>query len=137
MTVAVLVVTHDQVGRALVDTAVATLGFCPLATAVLAVSRNADPDILAHTAAQMVTALNQGDGVLVLTDMYGSTPSNIACHLDPEQVRVVAGVNLPMLIRVLNYSQLSLASLAEKALSGGRDGIVCCWSRTELPGATR
>lgn len=124
--IAVLLITHDQVGRALVDTAVTTLGFCPLAAAVLTVSRNDDPDILFCNATQMATSLDQGDGVLVLTDMYGSTPSNIACRLATERIRVVAGVNLPMLIRVLNYSYLSLDELANKAISGGHDGILFC-----------
>ena len=75
----------------------------------------------------MVQELDRGDGVLVLTDMYGSTPSNIAAGLQKEgKVSVVAGINLPMLIRVLNYPFLDLAALAEKALSGGRDGILPC-----------
>ena len=70
-----------------------------------------------------------GDGVLVLTDLYGSTPSNIACKLRRHgHVRVVSGVNLPMLIRVLNYPDLDLDSLKEKALSGGRDGVLSCTS---------
>ena len=65
--------------------------------------------------------------MLVLTDMYGSTPSNIAVGLQREgRVDVVAGVNLPMLVRVLNYPFLDLATLAAKALSGGRDGIMPC-----------
>ncbi|CAK0770012.1 hypothetical protein CCP3SC15_4060003 [Gammaproteobacteria bacterium] len=79
----------------------------------------------------MAGSLDQGDGVLVLTDMYGSTPSNIACRLDSEKVRIVAGVNLPMLIRVLNYSYLSLEDLTNKAISGGRDGIIHCRPRHE------
>ncbi len=126
MTVGVLVITHDQIGRALVDAAVSTLGCSPMATAVLAISLNADPDTLCQRAVQLVAGLDRGDGVLVLTDMYGSTPSNIACKLKGERVRVVAGVNLPMLIRVLNYSRLSLTELVDKALSGGRDGIMSC-----------
>jgi len=132
MMVAILVITHDQVGRALVDTAVATLGFCPLATAVLIVSKNSDPDVLSRNAVQMAASLDQGDGVLVLTDMYGSTPSNIACRLDSSRVRVVAGVNLPMLIRVFNYSYLNLNELTNKAISGGRDGIISCPSQDDF-----
>ncbi|CAK0775103.1 mannose PTS system EIIA component [Gammaproteobacteria bacterium] len=133
MMVAILVITHDQVGRVLVDTAVITLGFCPLATAVLMVARNSDPDVLSRNAMQMAVSLDQGDGVLVLTDMYGSTPSNIACRLDNNRVRVVAGVNLPMLIRVFNYSYLSLDELTNKAVSGGRDGIIYCRAPDDPP----
>jgi PTS system ascorbate-specific IIA component len=65
--------------------------------------------------------------VLVLTDMYGSTPSNIASRLVRERGwRLIAGVNLPMLIRVLNYSGLGIHELISKALSGGHDGIMLC-----------
>ena len=75
----------------------------------------------------MIEQLDQGDGVLILTDMYGSTPGNIACALGQNnRVAVVAGLNLPMLVRVLNYPQLDLHTLAEKAESGGRIGIVPC-----------
>jgi len=76
---------------------------------------------------KLVTKLNHGDGVLILTDMYGSTPSNIAARLaDDHQVLVVSGVNLPMMVRVMNYPTLSVTELALKAESGGRDGIFYC-----------
>jgi PTS system ascorbate-specific IIA component len=78
-------------------------------------------------AARAVAALDDGDGVLVLTDMYGSTPSNVASSLGREdRVVVVAGLNLPMLVRVLNYPEDSLSALAEKAVSGGNRGILIC-----------
>ena len=71
--------------------------------------------------------LDQGDGVLVLTDMFGSTPSNIANRLLGEStIQVVAGINLPMLVRVLNYPSLNLHKMVNKALSGGHDGILLC-----------
>jgi len=68
--------------------------------------------------------LNSGQGVLILTDMYGATPSNIVSELlDPSRV-LVSGINLPMLVRVMNYPDLDLNDLAEKAISGGQDGIL-------------
>jgi len=68
--------------------------------------------------------------VLVLTDLYGSTPSNIAQKLIAQRnVHVVSGLNLSMLIRILNYPQLPLLELSEKAVSGGKDGI--SWIRSE------
>ncbi len=134
--VSILLITYDQVGRALVDTAVATLGFCPMTTAVLTVSHNADTDILSRSAVQMAVSLDQGDGVLVLTDLYGSASSNIACRIDSERVRVVAGVNVPMLVRILNHAYLSLDDLTQKALTGGREGIVYCRQHGELSGTS-
>ena len=128
MSVGLLIITHNRVGNELLDTATSMLGICPLGTRVLRVSGNTDPDALVAQAQRLIAELNQGEGVLVLTDVYGSTPSNIANRLRDGggKVVVVAGVNLPMLIRVLNYPNLSLSDLANKALSGGRDGILLC-----------
>ena len=69
--------------------------------------------------------LDEGDGVLVLTDMYGATPGNIALKLlEPGRVEGVAGVNLPMLVRALTYREQGLAVVVEKALSGGVEGVM-------------
>ena len=69
--------------------------------------------------------LDEGDGVLVLTDIYGATPGNIALRLlQPGRVEGVSGVNLPMLIRALTYRDKGLAVAVEKALSGGTEGVV-------------
>jgi PTS system ascorbate-specific IIA component len=131
MTVGLLIVTHDQIGETLLHTANRMFGDMPLITRVLAVTIDANPEALQRQAHLLVDQLNDGDGVLVLTDMYGSTPSNIAFDLmQPGRVHVLSGVNLPMLIRTLNYATLDLASLTEKALSGGKEGIFCC-SQTE------
>ncbi|MFA7388131.1 MAG: hypothetical protein WCZ87_10765 [Thiohalobacteraceae bacterium] len=127
MSVGLLIVSHGKLGDYLLETAAQMLGVCPLATAVLPVSFDSDPDAVLEQAAQVVARLDDGNGVLILTDMYGSTPSNIVYRLqDRYRVRIVAGVNLPMLIRVLNYPRLDLEELANKALSGGRDGVVSC-----------
>lgn len=128
MTIGLLIITHNQIGADLVDTATSMLGVCPLATEVLSVSQTcADPEVLLRKARQHIDGLDRGNGVLVLTDIYGSTPSNIAHHLIEEgRVKVVSGINMPMLIRVLNYPRLSLTELTDKALSGGKDGILCC-----------
>lgn len=127
MSVGLLLITHDRLGEQLLQTATAMLGLCPLNAEAIAVRGDGDPDAVIETADQVLTRLQEGDGVLVLTDIYGSTPSNIAMRLlDSHRVTVVAGVNLPMLIRVLNYPRLSLDELAQKALSGGRDGVLLC-----------
>lgn len=127
MKVGIMLITHGQIGSALLDSAIAVLDVQRLPTRVLTVDGNSDPDETLGTAEQALADLNSGDGVLVLTDLYGSTPSNIACKLrNHGQVRVVSGINLPMLIRILNYPDLDLDSLEEKALSGGRDGVLSC-----------
>ncbi|MCP1673897.1 PTS system ascorbate-specific IIA component [Natronocella acetinitrilica] len=125
MSVGILLVTHNAIGQQLLETAKSTLGFCPVQTGSLAVTQDVDPDGVERNAVQMLETLDTGDGVLVLTDAYGSTPSNVACRLARrERICVIAGVNLPMLLRVFNYPRLSLHELAEKALTGGQDGVV-------------
>lgn len=125
MSVALLLIAHAPLGQALLDVTRGTLGDLPLSHALLDVVRDTDPELVRRQAREWVTTLDQGDGVLVLTDIYGSTPSNIACALqDAENVRIVAGLNLPMMIRVMNYAGLDLEQLAYKAISGGHDGIL-------------
>ena len=130
MSVGLLLITHDGVGLALLEAAKRMLGGrCPLEAAVLPVGLEADAEQLRDAARRQALNLDQGDGVLVLTDLYGSTPSNIAASLAGQGVRVIAGLNLPMLVRVLNYAQEDLPSLAEKAVSGGSRGILQCEAR--------
>jgi len=128
VSVGLLLITHDGIGQALLEAAQRMLGGrCPLEAAVLPIGLEADPVQLREAAGRQARDLDRGDGVLVLTDLYGSTPSNIAASLaGRDGVRVVAGLNLPMLVRVLNYAQEDLASLAEKAVSGGSRGILQC-----------
>jgi PTS system ascorbate-specific IIA component len=69
--------------------------------------------------------LDSGQGVLVLTDIFGGTPSNIATRLlIPGRVEGASGVSLPMLIRALTYRNETLATVVAKALSGGKEGVV-------------
>lgn len=133
MSVGLLIVTHGEVGQALLDSAYGMLGGSVLQVGVVSVSNGSDPDEVVKEVDTAISTLNQKDGVLLLTDIYGATPSNIAMKFqdDSMHVMVVSGINLPMLIRVLNYPDLSIEQLLEKALSGGRDGIFRC-RREEL-----
>ena len=126
MRVGLLIITHGDVGKALFDAAREIIGSVPLPTRVLSVSSTSTPEEMKRDAIAMISEMENGDGILVLTDIYGSTPSNVACAQQDKRVAVVAGLNLPMLIRVLNYPQLQLRELVEKAVSGGRDGVVIC-----------
>lgn len=126
MNVGILIITHSTIGSSLYDAVVSVMGKSPLPTKILPVSLDSDPEKLVDNARQLVAQLDEGRGVLVLTDMYGSTPSNIACKLANGQVNVVAGINLPMLIRVMNYPELDLQQLANKAITGGHEGVIPC-----------
>jgi mannose PTS system EIIA component len=124
MSVGILIISHDGIGPAILGTATLMLDDCPLQTKLLTTSRDCDPDQLTEDAIEQVEALDTGEGVLVLTDLYGSTPYNIAQKLTSQRhVHVVSGLNLSMLIRVFNYPKLTLEELSEKAVTGGKDGI--------------
>ena len=125
MKTGLLLITHGNIGRDMLDTVTEILGSCPLHAQALAIHSDSDPDKLLETASRLCTELEQGGGVLVLTDLYGSTPSNIATRLiDSHKLSVISGVNIPMLIRTLNYPEMNLETLCEKALNGARDGII-------------
>lgn len=125
MTIGVLLINHQPLGQAMLEVSMKTLGICPLAVQVLDVPLDADPDQMTREAQRMVAALDSGDGVLILTDLCGSTPANIACRLSGQQrVMVVTGLNLPMLMRVFNYPELQLLDIVERALDGGRQGVM-------------
>lgn len=127
MTVSILLITHEDIGNAMLHIAQQTYGELPLPVTPVTVSYRCDPDVLFKKLKQFIHQLDTGHGVLVLTDMFGSTPCNLARSLETVgNVKVISGLNLPMLIRVLNYPALELASLAEKAVSGGKEGVIDC-----------
>ncbi len=125
MSVGVLIITHRGIGKALLDTAIGLLGRCPLPTEILNVSPNGDAESLHGEAVRLMQQVNRGSGVLVLTDLYGSTPSNLSATLKEfPDIRIISGINLPMLIKIFNYPNLELEMLQQKALSGGRESIL-------------
>ena len=127
MSVAILLITHQEIGDALLNTAQQTFGELPLPVTPVAVNYDVEPDMLVSKLTNFIQQLNDGDGVLVLTDMFGATPCNLAIALEKvSMVKVVSGLNLPMLIKVLNYPALDLEALAKKAVCGGKDGVIDC-----------
>ena len=129
MTIGVLIISHESLGQAMLEISMKTLDACPLDVQVLGVPLDSDPDSLTHKAETLLDTLDSGDGVLILTDLCGATPANIACRLanaSPKhgQIMVVAGLNLPMLMRVFNYPELRLIDIAERAVDGGRQGVL-------------
>lgn len=128
MKTGLLIITHEGVGRILLDTATALLGMCSLQSTVIELGLDEDSEACATRAGQCLDKLDQGGGVLVLTDMYGASPCNVAVSLAAHYpaMTIVAGINLPMLIRVLNYPDLDLEQMAVKAISGGQHGVLRC-----------
>lgn len=123
--IGLLLITHGSLGECLIQCACHVLNNRPAQLAQLGVSGQDDPLDLLPLAEQWLHIVDCGDGVLVLTDVFGATPGNIAMKLiDPGRVEAVAGVNLPMLLRSLTYRDRDMATLVSKAVSGGRDGIL-------------
>tara|TARA_Y100000996_G_scaffold371354_1_gene319551 strand:+ start:249 stop:653 length:405 start_codon:yes stop_codon:yes gene_type:complete len=125
MTIGILLLTHNDIGAQLLLAAKSTYGSVPIRTELLSIDHYDQPNDLSKLANQYIKLLDNGKGVLILTDMFGSTPSNIAkdlCYLS--KVNVVSGLNLSMLLHIFNYPTLSLNQLTAKAIEGGKDGVM-------------
>lgn len=131
--IGVLIVSHGEIGTSLLASASQILGGAPPQVATLSVWRQDDPDDLVLRARELMDAIDAGDGVLILTDIFGATPGNVVSKLLRDgKVEGVSGVSLPMLLRVLTGRNGSLADAVQRALSGGNEGLVhmnsdrCC-----------
>ena len=123
--IGVLLVTHGEIGTALLTSASQILGGAPQQVVTLSVWRQDDPDDLVLRATELLEQIDAGDGVLVLTDIFGATPGNVVSRLlDDGHIEGVSGVSLPMLLRVLTARNGSLAGAVKRAMSGGAEGVV-------------
>jgi PTS system ascorbate-specific IIA component len=123
--IGILIIAHGTLGESLIHCASHVLNKRPARLRQLGVTAQDDPLLLLPHARALVKELDTGDGVLILSDIYGGSPSNIAAKLVvPGRVEGVAGVSLPMLIRALTYRERPLATLVVKAVSGGCEGVV-------------
>ena len=130
MSVSILIISDGDIGASLISTAKKMIGHSTLKIKALNANIDLDADIeatlneLYTKASSLVKEIDQGDGVLILTDLFGSTPSNIARRLyDKNNISIVTGVNLSMIICILNSPDLNLEAITERACSGGIDGI--------------
>jgi PTS system ascorbate-specific IIA component len=123
--IGVLLITHGRYGEDLLASASHVLGRPLTRVGHLAVSIKDDPEAVVVTAREMVKGLDDGSGVLVMTDMYGATPCNIASQLIAGgNVEAVSGVSLPMLVRSLAYRDAPLSKVRDKAIAGGTEGVI-------------
>ncbi|WP_159015468.1 PTS sugar transporter subunit IIA [Cognatiluteimonas profundi] len=126
MAVGILLVTHPGIGPALIASATRLLRQLPLRTEAFEVAYDADADLLLPEASAALRRVDGGEGVLVLSDLYGATPSNLAARIARigTPVRRVSALNLPMLLRVMNYADMSLDELPAIAAAGARNGVI-------------
>ena len=123
--IGLFLITHATYGESLIQCACHVLNKRPLQIAQLGVSLQDDPLDLLPLARDMLRLVDTGEGVLIMTDLYGATPSNIATKLlVPGRISGLAGVNLPMLLRALTYRDKGMETLITRAIAGGRDGVL-------------
>ena len=123
--IGLFLITHTSYGESLIQCACHVLNRRPPQIVQLGVSAQDDPLDVLPLAQNLLQLVDGGEGVLVLTDIYGATPANIAMKLlEPGRVEGIAGVNLPMLLRALTYRDKDMETLLTRATTGGRDGIL-------------
>ncbi|GKS70062.1 PTS system, ascorbate-specific IIA component [Nitrosomonas sp. PY1] len=123
--IGILLITHENLGENLISCATHVMGMPLPQLSHLGVFKQDQPDAISAKASALIRELDSGEGVLVLSDIYGATPCNVGTSLTQAgKVECIAGASLPMLVRVLTYRHEPLTVVVEKALSGGQQGVV-------------
>ncbi len=123
--IGILLVTHGTFGESLIQNVCHVLNKRPPLIAQLGVAAQDDPHDILPLAKLLLKEVDGGEGVLVMTDVFGATPGNLALRLlEPVQIEGVAGVSLPMLLRALTYREKGMETMLQKAISGARDGVM-------------
>ena len=123
MQTGILLLTHDKIAPAMLATAKMILQKSELNVRIVEAPADCDTQAKTLEAQQQLTELEQGQGVLILNDIFGATPFNIAKQLDSSSTCILSGLNLTMLMRALTYQDLPLQELAEKTREGGINGV--------------
>lgn len=123
--IGIVIVTHSQLGDALIEAAEFIIGKRPEALVSVSIDLNESADMLRGKIAEGIKKVKSSDGVLILTDMFGGTPSNLSySFLEEGQIEVISGVNLPILIQAANTrTKMSLTKLAVKLEAFGKKSI--------------
>ena len=123
--VGILLITHDNLGETLLDIANNILGKKTRSIATLNVEHSMEIDFVVEKALIAIEQIENGEGVIILTDIIGATPFNIVRRLiTPNKIESVSGLNLPMLLRAITYQKSELSDLLKKAEQGGKDGVL-------------
>ena len=123
--IGILLITHGTFGESLIQNICHVLNKRPPLIGQFGVAAQDDPPDILPMAKLLLKEVDEGDGVLILTDILGATPANLALKLlDPGRIECVAGVSLPMLLRALTYRKSGMETLIKKAISGGHDGVI-------------
>jgi PTS system ascorbate-specific IIA component len=124
--IGILILGQKYFGRGLLEAVDHTFGNRPPRVTAVEVDYRDPPEKISEAIGEAVRTLDQSQGVLILADVFGATHTNLACRLlERGHIELIGGVNLPMVLRALNYRELPMDELMDKALSGGCGGIVC------------
>jgi len=127
MTIGLITITHNRIGAQITDTAETILGPPPFVIRHFAIGPEDDPERMERQVVHAISEMDTGDGILIVSDLYGSTPCNIARRASgSHRIRVISGINLPMMFRIFSYATAGLGEVTRKALDGGRIGVVEC-----------
>lgn len=123
--IGVVIVTHRQLGEAFIEAAEFIIGSRPETIVSVSIDLNENADKLREKIAKGIKTVNRHKGVLILTDMFGGTPSNLSySFLEEGRVEVISGVNLPILIQAINKREkMALGELAEHLETFGKKSI--------------
>ncbi len=122
--IGILVVSHEPLGTALIQCTRHIFGRLPPQLAALDVVPDEDPEAAYNSARELLARINDGSGAIVLTDVYGATPSRVALRLAvPHRVHVVAGANLAMLVKAIHDRRVPVDELVDLLLDSGRRAI--------------
>jgi PTS system mannose-specific IIA component len=123
--IGILLITHGSLGESLIQCACHVMNRRPPQMMQLGVSGQDDPLDVLPLARRLLNTVDSGDGTLILTDILGATPANMAAKLlEPGRIEGVAGVNLPMLLRAITYRERNMEVLVKKAVAGACEGVV-------------
>jgi PTS system ascorbate-specific IIA component len=123
--IGILLITHGSYGEALVQNVSHVLNKRPPQVMQLGLTSQDDPLDILPMAREILALVDKGDGVLILTDIFGASPANLALKLlERGRIEGLTGVNMPMLLRALTYRDKGMETLLVRARDGGRDGII-------------
>lgn len=132
----IMIVTHPGIGDALREAALATLKKLPCDVITINCPQDADTQKIAEKALTSLQSNSEDEGLIIFSDVFGATPHNTAKTIADnvkQKTHLISGINLPMLMRTLNYIDLSLDEVCEKAIKGGAKGICDCHDPQEHP----
>jgi len=123
--IGIFLITHGTFGESLVQNVCHVLNKRPPQFSQLGVFAQDDPLDILPMARLLLKEVDSGEGVLILTDILGATPANLALKLiNPGRVEAISGVSLPMVLRALTYRKHGMETILRKAVSGGHDGVI-------------